>query len=147
MKNINSFLKQQVDNNITPSAQYVFFDSESIIHEFSYGLGDIKANKIVDDTTTYNLFSVTKTFTALAVLQLAQSGKISLNDTISNYLPGLPFTPGISIEQLLNHSSGITNPLPLLSFVNTLIAGLLYALVAVMWLIPDKRIERVLDSE
>ena len=34
-----------------------------------------------------------------------------------------------------------------ISFVNTLIAGLLYALVAVMWLIPDKRIERVLDSE
>lgn len=113
MKSINSFLKQQVDENRAPSIQYAFFDSASIIHEFQYGLSDIKANRPVDRSTTYNLFSITKTCTALAVLQLLQSGKIRLNDPVSKYLPAFPYATQITIEQLLNHSSGIPNPLPL----------------------------------
>jgi len=113
MKNINSFLKDQVDQHQTPSIHYAFFDTDSIIYEMRYGLKNIKTNKPVDDTTMYHLYSVTKTFTALAVLQLAQSEKVELSKPVSFYLPEFPYSKEITIQQLLSHTSGIPNPLPL----------------------------------
>ena len=113
MKNIDDFLKDQVDRNQTPSIQYAFFDSDSIIHEKRYGLMDIKRKAQVDASTTYHLYSVTKTFTALSVLQLVQAGKVDLNGSVAFYLPEFPYTREITIQQLLSHTSGIPNPLPL----------------------------------
>jgi D-alanyl-D-alanine carboxypeptidase len=113
MKNINSFLKSQVDNHQTPSIQYAFFDTDSIIYELRYGLTNIKTKAPVDSSTTYYLYSITKTFTALAVLQLVQEGKIELGNPVSRYLPGFPYGQKITVEQLLSHTSGIPNPLPL----------------------------------
>jgi len=113
MKSINDLLKQEADKNKTPSIQYIFFDLDSTIYEFRDGYSDIKANSRINAATTYHFFSITKTVTALAVLQLAQSGKIRLNDPMVDYLPGFPYANEITIEQVLNHSSGIPNPLPL----------------------------------
>lgn len=113
MKNINSFLKDQVENHQTPSVNYAFFDTNSIIYEMKYGLKNIKYNEPVNETTMYHLFSVTKTFTALAVLQLAQLGKIELSKPVSLYLPEFPYSREITVKQLLSHTSGIPNPLPL----------------------------------
>lgn len=113
MKNINSFLKDQVDNHQTPSVNYAFFDTNSIIYEMKYGLKNIKYNEPVNETTMYHLFSVTKTFTALAVLQLAQLGKIELSKPVSLYLPEFPYSREITVKQLLSHTAGIPNPLPL----------------------------------
>lgn len=113
MKNINEFLQYEVEHGKTPSIQYAFFDLDSIIYQKKCGVSNVKSNTMVDSLTTYNLFSITKTFTALAVLQLAQDGKIRLNSPVSDYLPDFPYTKKITVEQLLNHSSGIPNPLPL----------------------------------
>lgn len=113
MKNISSFLKDQVDNHQTPSIQYAFFDIDSVIYEMRYGLKNVKTKEQVDSATMYHLYSVTKTFTALAVLQLAQTGKLDLNKPVSFYLPEFPYSKEITIQQLLSHTSGIPNPLPL----------------------------------
>jgi D-alanyl-D-alanine carboxypeptidase len=113
MKSIYSFLRQQVDQHQTPSIQYAFFDTDSVVYEMRYGMSDIKARKPIEEETTYNLFSVTKTITALAVLQLAQEGRVDLNKPVISYLPDFPYEREITIEQLLNHTSGIPNPLPL----------------------------------
>ncbi len=113
MKNLNDFLKTQVDNHQTPSVQYAFFDTDSIIYERHYGLRNIKSQEYVDSSTTYHLYSVTKTFTALSVLQLVEDGKVELNKPVSFYLPEFPYQKDITVEQLLSHTSGIPNPLPL----------------------------------
>jgi D-alanyl-D-alanine carboxypeptidase len=113
MKNINEFLKEQVDNQQTPSIQYAFFDTTSIIYQLSYGLRNIKTGEKADASTNYHLYSVTKTFTALAVLQLAQEGKMEPGKPVSCYLPEFPYPDSITVEQLLSHTSGIPNPLPL----------------------------------
>ena len=113
MKNINDFLKGQVDKHQTPSIQYSFFDTDSIIYELRYGLMNVKREEPVASSTTYHLYSVTKTFTALSVLQLAQAGKLDLNKPVAFYLPDFPYSKEITIEQLLSHTSGIPNPLPL----------------------------------
>ena len=110
IKEIDSVLKELVDRNYTPSVQYLLYDKERLIYKFQYGLADI-INKIkVSDHTTYNAYSVTKTFTALAVLQLADQKLLDIEDHISIYLPEFPYGPDITIRQILTHSSGIPNP-------------------------------------
>jgi D-alanyl-D-alanine carboxypeptidase len=53
--------------------------------------------------------SITKTFTATVILQLAQQGKLSLNDALSKYEPQIPHASGITIRELLNHTSGLVH--------------------------------------
>jgi CubicO group peptidase (beta-lactamase class C family) len=113
MKNIDEFLRNEVDNTHAPSVQYAFFDTGSVVYEFHYGVSNVKAKTQVTAHSTYNLFSVTKTFTALAIFQLAQEGKIQIDKPVADYLPGFPYSKEITISQLLNHTSGIPNPLPL----------------------------------
>ncbi|MDR2147144.1 MAG: beta-lactamase family protein, partial [Tannerella sp.] len=64
----NQILTQEIENNKSPSVQYYFFKEDEIIETFQSGFADIANQKTADENTTYNAFSVTKTFTALAVL-------------------------------------------------------------------------------
>lgn len=113
MNNINDYLKTQIDLSKTPSIQYAYFDVNNVIYEFRDGLKNVKEKQSLERSTTYNLFSVTKTFTALAVFQLVQQGRLKLSDQVSVHLPDFPYDNSITIEHLLSHTSGISNPLPL----------------------------------
>lgn len=113
MKTLNDFLKEQVQRGQTPSIQYVFFDIDSAIHTFRYGVSDVAKALPTDSLSQYHLFSITKTFTALAVLQLAKEGKVELSKPAADYLPSFPYPKAITVEQLLRHTSGIPNPIPL----------------------------------
>lgn len=106
-------LRDLVHTQQTPSVQYVMFSQNNIIHHFQAGYADIKHKTEVSDKTTYHGFSVTKTFTALAVLQLAQQNLINIHDPIKIYLPDFPYSSAITIKQILTHSAGIPNPIPL----------------------------------
>ncbi len=60
----------------------------------------------VDEHSAFDLASVTKTFTAMAILKLEQEQKIKLDDAITQYIPKFPFNE-ITIKMLLNHRSGL----------------------------------------
>lgn len=64
-----------------------------------------ESNRITE-TTLFDLASISKQFTAVSVLQLCAQGKISLDDTITEYFPNLPYQ-GVSIRHLLSHTTGI----------------------------------------
>lgn len=113
MNELENILLKQVEENKSPSIQYVLFDKESIIKRFYIGVADIKEKEEVDNYTTYNALSVTKTFTALAILQLAEQKKLDIEHPVIKYLPDFLFSPEITIRQLLTHSAGIPNPIPL----------------------------------
>ncbi len=113
MQDIDNILKQYIDDNKAPSVQYVIFNEDSIIHKFKAGFADIKNKIKVTENTTYNAYSVTKTFTALAILQLAEQGNIDIEQPIKKYFEEFPYSSDITIRQLLNHSAGIPNPIPL----------------------------------
>jgi D-alanyl-D-alanine carboxypeptidase len=113
MKNGDSVLIQQIEENKTPSVQYLFFDKDSIIHQFRDGLADIKEGIKTSEGTTYHAFSVTKTFTVTAIMQLAEQQKIEIKLPIINYLPQFPYPPEITVEQIMSHSAGIPGPIPL----------------------------------
>jgi CubicO group peptidase (beta-lactamase class C family) len=70
-------------------------------------------NLAVDSETSFHAFSVTKTFTAVAIMQQVDEGKIKLDDPIHKYLPDYKFSQTLTIRNLLCHQSGIANPLPL----------------------------------
>ncbi len=77
-----------------------------IIYKKSFGYADFK-NKIENtDSTLINLASVSKTLTAIAVLQLKEQGRLKLDDAFIKYFPEFPY-PEITIKQLLSHTSGL----------------------------------------
>ena len=110
---VDTFLKSYVDNNKAPSVQYIIFDKDNVIHRFNYGLANIGGNVPTSNNITYAGFSVTKTFTALAILQLAEKGKLNIDEKVKKYLFDFKYSSDITIRQLLTHSAGIPNPLPL----------------------------------
>ncbi|HTV13778.1 MAG TPA: serine hydrolase domain-containing protein, partial [Acidobacteriaceae bacterium] len=85
--------------------------------EFFYGVMKAGSDQRVDGATTYNWASITKTLTAIAILQLRDRGKLSLDDPAVKYVPELrqihdEFGPvdAITIRDLLTHSAGFRNP-------------------------------------
>ena len=80
----------------------------NIIYERYQGFEPIDSNNAVNSETPFHIASVSKTFTAMAVLKLKEAGKLQLNDLYSKYFPAFDF-PGVTIQTLLNHRSGIPN--------------------------------------
>jgi CubicO group peptidase (beta-lactamase class C family) len=72
-----------------------------------YGLANLEHRAPVTADTVFNLASVTKQFTAAALLLLVQDGKLKLDDTLSRYVPELPQAEKVTLRQLLVHTSGI----------------------------------------
>lgn len=113
MDKIDHILRKEVEEHKTPSVQYILFNKDKMIHTFRFGLADIKNETPVNENTTYNAYSVTKTFTALAVLQLAEQNKVDIERPVKDYYSGFPYQSDITVHQLLAHSAGIPNPIPL----------------------------------
>jgi CubicO group peptidase (beta-lactamase class C family) len=113
MKRIDETLHTLVEKGKTPSVQYLLFDQEKILHQYRVGFADVAGQKKTAEETTYHAYSVTKTFTALAVMQLAEQGKINIDKGAANYITDFPYSEDITVRHLLNHTAGIPNPNPL----------------------------------
>jgi D-alanyl-D-alanine carboxypeptidase len=113
MEAASTVLHEQVEAGKTPAVQYRFVGPDSIIFRHDEGVADVALRRPVSNATTYHGFSVTKTFTALAVVQLVERRVLELDRPAADYLPDFPYAPHITIRQLLTHSSGIPNPVPL----------------------------------
>lgn len=75
----------------------------------TYGFANISTKREVKTNDQFRIASVTKPFTATAIIQLIESGKLSFNDTINKFFPNFPKGKEITIYQLLSHTSGIRN--------------------------------------
>lgn len=95
-----------------PGLQYVVVDNASTIFEYSTGLSDISTNKSLELDQTLAAFSMTKPLTAIAILQLVERNRLDLDDKLSDIIQH-PYDHGVTIAQLLAHTSGIPNPIPL----------------------------------
>lgn len=79
-----------------------------IIFEQYHGLKEITKGLPIDSTTAFHLASVSKTFTAMAVLKLWEEGVLDIDQPVANYLLNFPFKQ-ITVRNLLNHRSGLPN--------------------------------------
>jgi CubicO group peptidase (beta-lactamase class C family) len=79
-----------------------------IIFEHYQGLQNVLSGEPIDSSTAFHLASVSKTFTAMAILKLWENASLLLDDPVSKYLEGFPY-PLITIRNLLSHRSGLPN--------------------------------------
>jgi D-alanyl-D-alanine carboxypeptidase len=91
-----------------PGAAVIVTKDGQALFEKAYGMGDLELGVPLRTDMVFRLGSITKQFTAVAILMLVEDGKLSLQDPIEKHLPGYP-TQGhtITIEHLLTHTSGI----------------------------------------
>jgi CubicO group peptidase (beta-lactamase class C family) len=82
-------------------------DGEVIFEKYT-GKIHLQKKDSLTDSTSLHLASTSKTFTGVATLRLVQENKISLDDSLAKFFPGLPY-PGITVRMLLNHRSGLPN--------------------------------------
>jgi CubicO group peptidase (beta-lactamase class C family) len=78
-----------------------------VLFEKSYGMANYEWGIANSEKTKFHIASVTKTFTAAAILQLERQGKLKLRDPLSNYVPDFLNGERITIEQMLTHTSGL----------------------------------------
>ncbi len=81
-----------------------------VIYKKAFGMANLELDKMMTTDNVFRIGSNTKQFTAVAILQLAGEGKLSLQDEITRFIPGYPVQGRkITIEHLLTHTSGIKN--------------------------------------
>lgn len=108
-----AFLDSLFAGSEVPGIQYLAVDAERTLFEYDGGLADIRDRREMDATTTMMAYSMSKTITAAAVLQLVEANQIHLDSSIALYLDSLLYPPTFTVRQLLAHTSGVPNPIPL----------------------------------
>ncbi|MEM1321831.1 MAG: serine hydrolase [Bacteroidota bacterium] len=105
---IEEYMNAQLANNAF-SGVILIAKGNEVLYQQGYGHALAKYNIKNNVDTRFRLGSITKQFTAMAIMQYVEQGKIDLQDKITNYLPDYPKVQGdkITIHHLLTHTSGI----------------------------------------
>jgi len=88
-----------------PGVAVLVAQKGTILYEKAFGSASLELKTPLAPSMLFDLASVSKQFTAVAVLQLVEQGRIRLSDSIQRYIPGFPHA--VTIENLLTHTSGI----------------------------------------
>ncbi len=106
-RSIDSLVLQQVKPN-EPGVAILIAKKGKIVYEKAFGSANLELNVALQPDMIFAVGSITKQFTAVAILQLVEQGKISLQDSVQKYIKDFPFKGyTITIENLLTHTSGI----------------------------------------
>ena len=100
-------LMQRYTGKVPGASLLVLKDGKPVLRR-AYGYADLEHGVAATPATNYRLASVSKQFTAAAILLLAEDGKLRLDDSVRRWLPSLPASDqGITIHHLLSHASGL----------------------------------------
>ncbi|HEY2971709.1 MAG TPA: serine hydrolase domain-containing protein [Pyrinomonadaceae bacterium] len=115
-KGLDEYIARHMNEVGAPGMMLALADRSGLLRSSQYGFADVKAGIRVSPQTLFEIGSISKSFVAIAVLQLVEEGKLDLSKPVSNYLPWLkieskyaPFTT----HHLLSHTSGLSG-VPLL---------------------------------
>jgi D-alanyl-D-alanine carboxypeptidase len=104
----DSLITAYMATNNSPSVAVAVVRGTDTIAFVAKGMADLEMGVAATPAHRYRIGSVTKQFTAAAVLQLAEQGKLGLDDAIGTHLSSLPSAwHAVTVRQLLNHTSGI----------------------------------------
>jgi D-alanyl-D-alanine carboxypeptidase len=110
---IEEIVERAVAGRSLPGASVAIADKGEIIFARAYGLADVEAKLPATMATLFRLGSISKLVTALAVIRLAEQGRLNLDAPVAEILRDRPsvahLPPGVTIRRLLNHSSGLDN--------------------------------------
>jgi len=101
-------VRQQMKEQHIPGIGLAVVRNGRIVKAKGYGLANVELNTPVSPETVFDAGSISKQFTATAILLLAEEGKLSLDDSIAKYFPEAPpALKAVTIRHLLTHTSGI----------------------------------------
>lgn len=92
-----------------PSVSIAVVEHGQLVYAKAFGMASLAPKRAADARTRYAVGSISKQFTAAAILLVAQQGKLSLDDRVSKYFPDLTRADEITIRELLSHTSGYKN--------------------------------------
>jgi len=105
---VDSAIKDLMLKNRIVGLQLAVIKDNMIIKTGHYGLANIEDSIAVDSQTVFSINSIVKAFTGVAIMQLAENGKLNLEEPISKYLDRLPNTwKNITVNQIATHKSGL----------------------------------------
>ena len=105
---IDAIIENAINENQLVGASVGVMRHNEVIFARGYGYADLDNKVEATEHTVYQVGSITKQFTALAIMVLVEQGKVNLNDIMLDYLPNYPQRDHkVTIDQLLNHTSGI----------------------------------------
>ena len=111
-EDVKEMIKSRVNNGIAPSIVIGMINADGT-QFFAYGKKSLNAEEDVDKNSIYEIGSITKTFTGVILADLAQRGKVSLDDPLQKYLPDNIKSPTRNGESIkLVHMSNHTSSLP-----------------------------------
>ncbi|MCE7990759.1 MAG: beta-lactamase family protein [Roseivirga sp.] len=103
------------DNSETPGAAIAVVHKGQIIYKKGYGSANLEYDISITPTTVFHVASVSKQFTAFAIMLLVEDGKLSLDDDIRKHIPEVPdFGKKITLRHLASHTSGLRDQWELL---------------------------------
>ncbi|MEP6596513.1 MAG: serine hydrolase [Ginsengibacter sp.] len=91
----------------TPGIAVLVAKDGNVLYRKGFGYADIKNKILVTPNTKFRIGSVTKQFTAAAILKLQENNLLSVNDKLSKFIPDFPRGDDVTIHELLTHTSGI----------------------------------------
>ncbi len=118
---LESFVLGKMSSTRIPGLSLAIVKDGRVVYSRGFGFRDVERGLAATSRTVYGIGSVTKSFTAIAVLKLVEEGRLSLDDEVSKYVPLKLEAKGkpVRVHHLLTHSSGI----PALAYAEAFIRG------------------------
>lgn len=110
---LDTWIEEQLAYHQLPGLSIGLVHDQEMIWSRGYGFADLESRTSATAATLYRIGSITKLFTATAILQLRDKGKLRLDDPVVAHLPGFavdtpfPTAPEITVRHLLTHTSGL----------------------------------------
>lgn len=108
-RRIESFVADWLADDDVPGASVAMVDGDEVVYAEGFGSRDLESNAPATVDTLYGIGSCTKSFTALAIAQLHGTGKLDVDDPVTDYVPHLGDVDDepITVHELLTHTSGM----------------------------------------
>jgi CubicO group peptidase (beta-lactamase class C family) len=105
---VDNYIVEQMKKDNIPGLALAVVKGGKIVKAKGYGLANLELQVPATADTVFEIGSITKQFTATAIMMLAEQGKLSLDDKISKHVSGTPQVwQGVTVRHLLYHTSGI----------------------------------------
>lgn len=114
VKRIDQIFGAVYNNPNEPGAAVLIMQGNDTLYSRCFGLADMVTREPVTFATNFCIASVSKQFSAVALMQLAEEGKLSLSDPLSKFFPEFqaPFFHDITLHHIMSHTSGIPDARP-----------------------------------
>jgi CubicO group peptidase (beta-lactamase class C family) len=105
-----SAILDSILNNLAQKQRFngcvLYAEKGRLVYKRAYGLADFRTKERLTTSSSFQLASVSKMFTAMAIMMLKEKGDLKYDDPAGKYIKGFPY-PDVTIRQLLNHRSGL----------------------------------------